>query len=359
MLKGTSYQKYLSGNDDFCKTLINDVGQEYALRKGGRENTNRSLNHLDITDSDFDELCKAADALKIVSSPSIDTPIDFIVIPGALQKGVETRIDTVLKQLKEHPKFQGKILVFGSHDRKLYPFTPTGEEKENMTFKIMADMINQSQGTSIHTPQSIQTMLMEQYKSVQKKENPLNETQITEKLSRFWKEKSGLEWPTEYQMIQRTSRKKLKFYTTEMIETFKKVSNSKARATTQDEAFYIAAKIQELSQQKQKQNPKFIPSIAIVTNYGYQLETYRSNLEQQVSNFEINMLSPYHSTKDFFNHYKLRPHVKDKSEAFVRSAFVIELLDAFSRFIFSQPHQCRLEKAVKIWAQKAKEKGLE
>ena len=351
-----SYQDYLNGNIDFCKTLINDVSQEYGLRKCGRENTNQAFTHLNISDEDFDELCKAFDSLGIASGSIIDKPIDFIVIPGALQKGVETRMDIVLKYLKEHPKFQGKILVFGSRNRLLYPFTANEEVKEAMVFDIMADMFNQSQASSISTPESIQAMLREQYKNIQKGKDALSETEITEKLSSFWKEKSGLEWPTEYQMIQRLSCKKFKFHSTELIETLKKTPHSRARATTQDEAFFVADKIQELSKQKQKHNPAFIPFIAVVTKYAYQLQTYRSRLEQQVLNFEINMLSPYKNTKDFLNHYRLRPHVKDMPEAFVRSVFVIEALDAFSRFIFSQAHRCRLTQAVEIWSKKIKER---
>ena len=158
-------------------------------------------------------------------------------------------------------------------------------------------------------------------------------------------------------MVCRLKRKKFKFYSTELIETFKMISSSKTRATTQDEAIYIADKIKELSLKKKQKNSDFIPTIAVVTNYGYQIETYRNALHQQIPNFRIHMLSAYKNTKDFFSSRKKQKHLKDKPEAEIRSAFAFDILDGFSRLIFSQNHQCHFEQAVKAWSQKIHLKG--
>jgi len=41
-----------------------------------------------------------------------------------------------------------------------------------------------------------------------------------------------------------------------------------------------------------------------------------------------------------------------KSIAELRDAFVLEVLDAFARLIYSQYHKCRLNEIIKAWQQK-------
>ena len=193
------YERYLKDEVSLCQRLINDVGQQYGLRKGMRENTTITEDLFHSKNEDFDALCEAADTLQIVSAPKIDGQIDFIIVPGALQGGVEKRMNTLLAELEHRPDFQGKILVFGSRDRKLYPFSPDGSVKEELCFNVLADMLNKEKKVQKYTPESIQGLLTQQYLAF--KSESLTETEIAERFAKKWKENCGVEWPTEYQMV--------------------------------------------------------------------------------------------------------------------------------------------------------------
>jgi len=353
-----SYRHYLNGDSDFCKVLINDLAQAHALRKGNRENTDTNVKFPHLSDDDFEEFCRSSDTLQIIGGPVKDTPFDFIVIPGALQGGVEKRMNTALDYLKRVP-FQGQILVFGTQDRRLYPFTSLGEVKEPITFEILADTLNKAKGSQENTAASVQKQLMHQYQIIKQKFGPLKETEIADILAQKWECETGLKWPTEYQMVYRLANKKLKFRPVQLIETSRRTTvPAHKRATSQDEAFYIADKIQKLTQEKKRHIPAFVPSVAIVTHYGYQVETYREAINRQLKNTKIEMMSPYKGTKDFLDSFWAKKWQPGKSIAELRGAFVVEVLDAFARLIYSQHHKCHLNEIIKAWQQKKRIKNL-
>ena len=349
----TSYANYLNGEGSFCKKLINDVGQSYALRKGRREDTGSVGDPLYPGERDFLEFCRASDTLQIVSGYMKSSSVDFIVVPGALQRGVEKRISVVSDYLQKNPKFRGQILLFGTRDRKLYPFMPSGEIREKMTFDILAESLNKVQGLSTYTAESLQKLLHSQYQDIQAQSGLLKETEIADKLALKWETETGVKWPTEYQMVCRLANQRLQMYPVQTIETFKKTNDSTSkRATTADEAVYIADRIQKLTQEKQQQDMMFVPHIAIVTNYAYQVETYRGEISQYVKDAEISMLSPYKNTQDFLENWKTRDWLQGKTNAELDSLFTVEVLDAFARLIYSQKPKCYFNEAVKVWRQK-------
>jgi len=181
---------------------INMAGQTFCLRQGGTERAD--MQGWQLTEPECNLILTAAKHLGLMGGlePKDTTKIDLAVILGAAEPTVRKRIEDTKRFLQNNLAVRVEKIVASGSERKLWTFDKDGKEKEPMVFTLLARRYCEV------NPQRVVADWTEKFKQ---EARTFFETEcadvkgvkdISEKTSQYFKERYGLSWPTESEMIE-------------------------------------------------------------------------------------------------------------------------------------------------------------